>query len=161
MPQHRNSSHRSSHRSSQKSPATFSATIRRPIVQVGILVLAVLIYVIVATVTNGRITRSGLPAEVKVDVAYSLYQEGAFLLDVRELSEWDEYHAPGATLIPLGELSLRLNEVPRDHQIVVVCHSGNRSQQGRNILLQAGFTQVTSMSGGMNAWRTAGFPTEP
>jgi rhodanese-related sulfurtransferase len=134
---------------------------RRPVVQVGILVLAVLIYAVVATVINRRVPSSGLPAEVNVATAYSMSQEGAFLLDVRELSEWNEYHAPGATLIPLGELPSRLNEVPRDRQLVVVCHSGNRSQEGRKILLDAGFTQITSMKGGMNAWRTAGYPIEP
>jgi len=43
----------------------------------------------------------------------------------------------------------------------VVCRSGNRSQQGRDILLAAGFMQVTSMDGGMNAWQTSGYPIEP
>jgi len=41
----------------------------------------------------------------------------------------------------------------------VVCRSGNRSQAGRDILLNAGFTKVTSMSGGLNEWRSLGFPT--
>jgi rhodanese-related sulfurtransferase len=90
-----------------------------------------------------------------------LYQDGAFVVDVRELSEWNQYHAPGTTLIPLGELASRLNEIPRDKPIVVVCRSGNRSQEGRDILLAAGFTQVTSMAGGLNEWRAAGYPIEP
>jgi rhodanese-related sulfurtransferase len=51
-----------------------------------------------------------------------------------------------------------LNELPRDRPIVVVCRSGNRSQQGRDILLNAGFTQVVSMTGGLNQWRDAGYP---
>ncbi|PIV26809.1 MAG: rhodanese-like domain-containing protein [Anaerolineae bacterium CG03_land_8_20_14_0_80_58_20] len=90
-----------------------------------------------------------------------MVQGGAFMLDVRELSEWNEFHAPVATLIPLGELASRVNELPRDRKIVVVCRSGNRSQQGRDILLAAGFMQVTSMDGGMNAWQTSGYPIEP
>jgi len=40
-----------------------------------------------------------------------------------------------------------------------VCRSGNRSKQGRDILLDAGFTQVTSMAGGLNEWKAAGYPT--
>jgi rhodanese-related sulfurtransferase len=52
-----------------------------------------------------------------------------------------------------------VNELPRDQEIVVVCRSGNRSQQGRDILLQAGFTQVTSMAGGLSQWRSAGYST--
>jgi rhodanese-related sulfurtransferase len=82
------------------------------------------------------------------------------MLDVREPSEWVEYHMPGATLIPLGELESRLAEVPQDQPVVVVCRSGNRSATGRDILLNNGFSQVTSMAGGMNAWAAAGYPTE-
>ncbi len=83
---------------------------------------------------------------------------GAFILDVRQPDEWSQYHIEGATLIPLDELPSRLNEVPRDQQIVVVCHSGNRSAKGRDILLNAGFTQVTSMAGGLIQWQAAGYP---
>lgn len=81
-------------------------------------------------------------------------------MDVRTTEEWNDFHAVGATLIPLDELPNRLSEVPRDRIIVVVCRSGNRSQQGRDILLNAGYKQVTSMTGGMNAWRDAGYPIE-
>lgn len=84
--------------------------------------------------------------------------QGAFILDVREPDEWAQMHIPGATLIPLGELPDRLNEIPKDKEIVVVCRSGNRSAQGRDILLNAGFTSVTSMTGGMTQWRAQGFP---
>jgi rhodanese-related sulfurtransferase len=154
------SKHRkSSRRGPRKTPLTFSSFMRRPAVLAGIVaVLAIAIYLVVVYLNKAP---TGLSLEVDVDTAYSMYQEGAFVLDVREQSEWDEYHAPGTTLIPLGELASRLNELPRDRQIVVVCRSDNRSQQGRDILLDAGFTQVTSMSGGLKAWRTAGYPIEP
>jgi rhodanese-related sulfurtransferase len=100
-----------------------------------------------------------LPREVSVTEAAALRDEGAFILDVREPDEWVESHIPGATLIPLGELASRVNEVPREREIVVVCRSGNRSQQGRDILLAAGFEQVTSMAGGIKQWTAAGFET--
>lgn len=100
-----------------------------------------------------------LPREVSVAEAAALREAGAFVLDVREPEEWIESHIPGATLIPLGELASRVNEVPKDQKIVVVCRSGNRSQQGRDILLAAGFDQVTSMAGGINQWKAAGFET--
>ncbi|BAJ64933.1 MULTISPECIES: rhodanese-like domain-containing protein [Anaerolinea] len=100
-----------------------------------------------------------LPAEISVQQAAQLRDEGAFVLDVREPEEWNEYHIPGATLIPLGQLASRVNELPRDQKIVVYCRSGNRSQEGRDILKQAGFTNVTSMSGGIKAWSAAGLPT--
>lgn len=104
-------------------------------------------------------TAEALPREVSVTEAAKLRDSGAFILDVRQPEEWTESHIPGATLIPLGELASRVNEVPQDQEVVVVCRSGNRSQQGRDILLAAGFTNVTSMAGGVNQWKAAGFET--
>ena len=100
-----------------------------------------------------------LPAEVSVAEALTLREAGAYVLDVREPSEWAAGHIAGATLIPLGELASRVSEVPRDRQVVVVCRSGNRSAQGRDVLLAAGHPSVTSMAGGMNDWAAAGYPT--
>jgi rhodanese-related sulfurtransferase len=128
-----------------------------------------LIVILVAAVLLGAIFLSSagqasqdLPAFVSVQQAYELYQqEDVFVLDVREPFEWDEVHIPNTTLIPLGELAGRVNEVPKDAKIVVVCRSGNRSQEGRDILLQAGFENVTSMNGGVVSWRSMGYPTIP
>jgi len=106
------------------------------------------------------VAADALSREVSVQQVAALREQGAFMLDVRELEEWQEFHMPGATLVPLGELSSRLNELPKDRPIVVVCRSGNRSAQGRDILLNAGFENVTSMGGGMNQWRAAGYPVE-
>jgi rhodanese-related sulfurtransferase len=101
-----------------------------------------------------------LPAEVSVDRVHRAYNQGAFILDVREQFEWDEYHIPNATLIPLGELASRTAELPTDQEIYIVCRSGNRSQEGRDILRAAGFNRVTSMAGGMLDWRAKNFPIE-
>ncbi len=102
---------------------------------------------------------SQLPLEISVREAYQKYADGVFLLDVRTPEEWNDFHAPNTTLIPLDELAARVSELPQDQEIVVVCRSGNRSQQGRDILLQAGFKQVTSMAGGLNEWQSSGYPT--
>ena len=99
-----------------------------------------------------------LPLTVNVSEAVKLQDDGAFVLDVRQPEEWNDYHAPDSILIPLDQLEARLDEVPRDRDIVVVCRSGNRSQSGRDILLNAGFTSVTSMAGGLQQWRTDGHP---
>lgn len=101
-----------------------------------------------------------LPDTITVDQAYELYQDGALVLDVRTYEEWDDYHAPNTVLIPLDELENRLNVLPKDEQIVVICRSGNRSQVGREILRANGFEQVTSVNGGLKDWRAAGYPTE-
>lgn len=98
-----------------------------------------------------------LPAEITVAQAYEKYQSKVFFLDVRTPEEWETVHIPNTTLIPLDELPARVNELPKDSEIVVVCRSGNRSQQGRDTLLAAGFSAVTSMAGGVNAWSAAGY----
>lgn len=99
------------------------------------------------------------PQQISVQEALAKRDSGAFILDVRQPEEWNEFHVPGSTLIPLGELASRVDELPQDQEIVVVCRSGNRSEQGRDILLDAGFSRVTSMTGGLTEWRAAGYPT--
>jgi rhodanese-related sulfurtransferase len=138
----------------------FGSALRRPGVQVTVLLVVALIIFIILQSGGGN-SAAALARDISVDEAYSMYQNGAFVLDVRTVEEWNEYHAPNTTLIPLDELASRVNEVPRDKEIVVVCRSGNRSQQGRDILLNAGFEQVTSMTGGLNEWRTKGYPIVP
>lgn len=121
--------------------------------------LPVLLVVIIAVIVLKQPTAvKSLPAEVTVEQAMELRDEGAFILDVREPDEWKQFHIPGATLIPLGELAARVSEVPQDKQVVVVCRTGRRSLEGRNILVSAGFSQVTSMTGGVTEWQAQGLP---
>jgi rhodanese-related sulfurtransferase len=134
-----------------------SAVLRRPAVQLGMVAfVALLIYLIASAGGGGTAT---LAREVSVDQAYQMYQDGVFVLDVRTQEEWDEYHAPNTTLIPLDQLPSRLNELPKEREIVVVCRSGNRSQEGRDILLAAGFN-AASMTGGLREWYARGYPIE-
>ena len=125
----------------------------------GVLALVVLGLGVVWLMSRNTTTASSMPPEISVNEAVARQQEGAFILDVREPSEWNEAHIAGATLIPLGELASRVSELPKDKEIVVVCRSGNRSAQARDLLLNDGFTQVTSMAGGLNQWKAAGYPT--
>ncbi len=98
------------------------------------------------------------PLEISTAQAAEKQAQGALILDVRQPSEWVQFHIPGATLIPLGELPSRLSEVPKDREIVVVCRTGHRSAQGREILRKAGYTRVTSMAGGVTKWQADGLP---
>lgn len=140
-----------------------TAAFRRPSTQIALLLVVGLIIFLILQVGGGTggNASTGLPGEISVSEAFTKYQSGAFVLDVRTQEEWDEYHAPNTTLIPLDQLASRINELPKDREIVVVCRSGNRSQQGRDILLNAGFSQVTSMTGGLSEWRASGYPIEP
>lgn len=112
-----------------------------------------------ATAPEGS-TLATLATTVSVAEAAALRDDGAFILDVREPDEWASGHVPGATLIPLGELRSRVGELDGSQRIVVVCRSGNRSAEGRDILLAAGFPAVTSLDGGMTDWAQAGMPME-
>lgn len=141
---------------SYSSRSSLDGILRRPIVQVGILIAVGLLVFLIASL-GGEQVSDNLPAFVSVDEAYQLYQDGTFVLDVRTLEEWNEFHAPNTTLIPKEELASRLDELPKDKPIVVVCRTGNRSQEGRDILLQAGFN-ATSMNGGLDQWRDSGYP---
>jgi rhodanese-related sulfurtransferase len=125
----------------------------------GVIALVILGLGAVWLMSRNTTAASSLPSEISVEEAVAKQQAGAFILDVREPSEWNDAHIAGATLIPLGELQARVNELPKDKEIVVVCRSGNRSAEGRDILLNSGFTQVTSMAGGLNQWKAAGYPT--
>jgi len=110
-------------------------------------------------VSRGANGTDSYPLEISINDALAKRDAGAFILDVRQPEEWNEFNVPDSTLIPLGELATRVNELPKDQEIVIVCRSGNRSAQARDILLEAGFTQVTSMAGGLNQWKAAGYPT--
>ena len=110
--------------------------------------------------TGGASQTPSMAGTVSVADAAVLRDDGAIIVDVREPDEWAAGHIPGAILIPLGELPSRLGDVPPNRPIVVVCRSGNRSAQGRDILIGAGFPAVTSLDGGMNDWEVAGLPIE-
>ena len=98
--------------------------------------------------------------EITPAQAYAKFQQGAFFLDVRSQAEWDQFHIKGSTLIPLDQLQNRLSELPKDQDMVVVCLSGHRSLSGTTILLQAGFTHVSCLNGGLQAWMDANYPIE-
>jgi rhodanese-related sulfurtransferase len=145
-------------RTSRKTLRRRSGLSKRAGMIAAILVLVLIVAVIFAF--NQKQNKEVLPVEIGADQAYQYYKEGYFFLDVREQEEWDTFHIPATTLIPLGELPDRLSELPRNQPIVVVCRSGNRSQEGRNILLDAGFTNITSMAGGVTEWSRLGYPIE-
>jgi len=103
---------------------------------------------------------AGMALEISPGEAATLLSQGAFLLDVRTQDEYAQGHIAGSTLIPLDILSSQLDELPRDGQILVICRSGNRSAQARDLLLASGFPRVTSIQGGIQAWIDQGLPLE-
>ena len=80
------------------------------------------------------------------------------VLDVREASEWREGHIAGALHLPGGTLPTRIDDVPADRPLAVVCGSGYRSTVAASLLLRAGREDVSNISGGMTAYRAGGHP---
>ena len=80
------------------------------------------------------------------------------LIDVREEYEFDEFNI-GATLIPLGELPDRLEEIEawKNQEILIHCRSGARSGRAKEYLTSEGYTNVRNVLGGMLAWQAAGY----
>lgn len=85
-------------------------------------------------------------------------QPAPFVLDVREPWEFRQAHVPQAQLIPLGELERRVNEVPREQAVLVICHSGQRSLAAASFLRQLGYPDVSNVAGGTAAWIEKGYP---
>ena len=83
------------------------------------------------------------------------------LIDVREPFEYEIARIDGATLIPLGEIFERLDELSGEQPIVVHCHSGKRSAQAARLLQQRGFANVYNLEGGIDAWSDQIDPNVP
>jgi rhodanese-related sulfurtransferase len=84
--------------------------------------------------------------------------DGAHLIDVREDDEWLAGHAPDAVHLPMMELPGRLDEVPREGDVVIVCRAGHRSEQVVRYLMAQGYDNVRNMIDGMLGWAVAGRP---
>ena len=107
---------------------------------------------------NTQTSESGF-IDISVEQAKQMIDNNeVFLLDVRTQEEFDEGYIEGAILIPDYELESRLSEVPEDAKILVYCRSGRRSVTASNILVDAGYTDVYNMLGGINDWKDAEYP---
>lgn len=100
--------------------------------------------------------------EISVQALASLLQDSAadvMLLDVREPWEWNLVHIQGSAHMPMHLVPLRHNELPDERLIVTICHHGVRSLQVCAFLRHAGFEQVLSLQGGIDAWAEHVDPT--
>lgn len=82
----------------------------------------------------------------------------AVLLDIRERDEYLQMRVDGSLFIPMSQLGARLDEVPRDRPVLVLCASGSRSTNVTGYLLASGWTEVASVAGGIDTWARVGLP---
>jgi adenylyltransferase/sulfurtransferase len=87
--------------------------------------------------------------------------EDLFILDVREPNEYQINRIAGSTLIPLGELPRRHQELPRDREIIAQCKVGGRSAKAMEYLKTVGFTNVKNLRGGILEWIDKVDPSQP
>ena len=85
-------------------------------------------------------------------------RRNVYLLDVRTPGEYQQMRLADAHLIPIDQLTRRLNEIPQDRPVVVYCAVGSRSAQVFNYLTRRGYREVYNLDGGIYAWAQSGYP---
>jgi len=98
--------------------------------------------------------------DLSPEKAKKLIDGGAQVIDVREPREFARQHVTGSTLVPLGELEDRLDEIDYTRPAVFVCQIGERSYRAVKILREAGFTETYNLAGGIIAWVNHRFPVK-
>jgi adenylyltransferase/sulfurtransferase len=95
------------------------------------------------------------PLEISVTEAKRLVDEspgGVLLVDVREPYEVAIAGLRGAALIPLGQIPARVQTLPHDKHLLIMCHHGGRSLRVTQFLRAQGYTAVSNIAGGIDAW---------
>ncbi|MET0729244.1 MAG: rhodanese-like domain-containing protein [Acidimicrobiales bacterium] len=97
--------------------------------------------------------------EIEVTELAAAHATGAPLIDVREDDEYAEARVPGAQHIPLGDVVERVDELPTDVTVYVICARGGRSAKAVGFYRAQGIDAV-NVAGGTLGWIDAGLPTE-
>ncbi len=102
-----------------------------------------------------------MPAEVTVAELAAILEADPTtpLVDVRNPDEYAAGHVPGAVLVPMHTVPVRLQDIPRDRTVYLVCAVGGRSGQVAAWLGPQGY-DVVNVAGGTQAWAMSGLPVE-
>lgn len=93
-------------------------------------------------------------SRISIQQAKELIEAEATILDIRDPQSFQMGHIEGATLLDNNSLESFLQNTAKDTAVLVYCYHGNSSQQAGQFLVQQGFTQVFSMDGGFEAWKS-------
>lgn len=110
---------------------------------------------------SNRTTTQPRVKSMTVNELHEQLQDNAdyVLIDVRSPGEYEyDGHIEGSRLLPLQVLGQRIDELPTDRPLVMVCRSGNRSYVAAEQLMRMGFDHVINLTGGMMAWKMARLP---
>ena len=112
----------------------------------------------IATWIAAGFEQEHIPQISVVELARKL-PEHPSIIDVRSPKEWSEGHIEGALHIPVGDMEVRVDTIPRGKPIHMICGSGYRSSIATSVLRRAGKTEVINVTGGMTAWNAQKLPT--
>lgn len=94
-------------------------------------------------------------AEAKV-----MYENKVKFIDVREEAEHTAARIPSTMLIPMSEIQSRIEEIPKDEDVVIYCRTGNRSGILINQLIQFGYTNLFNLEHGIVDWHKNNYPVD-
>lgn len=123
-----------------------------------VVVLAAIAVAALATYLLRPQAQAAALSSVTVQQLHEAVRSGALVIDVREPHEYAEGHVEGSVLVPLATVGDRAGEFPKDAPVYVFCRSGNRSLVAARALVEAGFSDVRNVEGGIVAWTAARLP---
>jgi phage shock protein E len=105
------------------------------------------------------------PVQLVPNDALYLYQQGAYFLDVRSAQEFDRYRVPDVKgnpvhNIPYAELPSRLDEIPKDQDVIIIGETTPMGEKALTLLRKNGYTRVAFVTGGMSIWIETGLPVQ-
>ena len=113
--------------------------------------LIILMFIVIVLITGCGVKENGMISVEEVNEIVENYEscDNVYVLDVREVDEYEEGHIKNSINIPLG--SLTTIDYDKNAKIIVYCRSGNRSKTAKELLEKLGYTNVYDM-GGINNW---------
>ncbi|WP_342498772.1 rhodanese-like domain-containing protein [Bacillus sp. FSL R5-0820] len=117
------------------------------------MIQTLLLIIVIALLVSRFLPVRGVKQMDAAHLKSKLHSRHQQLIDVRSPLEFQTNHIKGFQNIPLPQLRNRAHELEKDKEIYVICQSGMRSMQAAKLLKKQGFTHITNIKGGMNAWR--------
>jgi rhodanese-related sulfurtransferase len=94
------------------------------------------------------------------DATQLINRRNAIVLDLRTADEFGKGHVPQARSVPYEELSAKAAQLSKNKSapVLLVCQTGQRARKAEQVLTEAGYAEVYTLQGGIDAWQTAGMP---
>ena len=127
------------------------------------LLIASLLVILAALVANEYLSYRRSRQAVDTTEATRLYnRDAAVFVDIRDENAYQGSHLPGAINLPMAHIDKRQDRLKRfrDRKIIVYCDNGQRTLKAIQALEALGWSDVSQLRGGIDAWREASLPTE-